>query len=317
MEFSVLGPLRMADNGRPYTPTAPKPRQLLALMLLNANQVVSNSTCIEELWEDSPPSSALSTLRSYVLQLRHSLGKMPRIGGLMTARHVLETRHGGYLFAVDGDALDVDRFTALVGEGRRALHQDDALASSRFTEALRIWQGTALSDVQQGPVLRARLVGLEEERRSVHEQRIDADLRLGRHQELLGELSRLTAEYPTHESLHARFMVALYRAGRPTQALDVLQRFRTVLRDELGMEPSSRIRGLHQAILRGGPAVDMPGHGTASSTAGVEDPYVSRTPAGPPGRPTGALLSAGRATGLSTGCPTRGSVGSPPRRTTR
>lgn len=258
MEFSVLGPLRMCEQGKSYTPTAPKQRQLLALLLLNANQVVSTATCIEELWEDAPPNSALSTLQSYILQLRRSLRRVPWIGSLQAARRILETRDGGYLLAVRSDELDTNLFASLVREGRMALHHDDALASDCLSQALRVWQGSGLSDVQWGPVIRAHLVGLEEERMSVHEQRISADLRLGRHQELLGELSGLTMKHPTHEHLHAQFMLALYRTGRRTQALEVLQRLRKVLNDELGLEPSHRMRRLHQAILAGDASLDMP-----------------------------------------------------------
>ncbi|MEU9646798.1 AfsR/SARP family transcriptional regulator [Streptomyces sp. NPDC048188] len=287
MEFSVLGPLRMSEGGKSYTPTAPKQRQLLTLLLLNANQVVSTGTCIEELWDDSPPNSALSTLQSYILQLRRSLRRVPRIGSLQAARLILETRDGGYLLAVRSDELDTNRFWSLVREGRSALHHDDVRASACLSEALRLWQGAALSDVQRGPVLRALLVGLEEERTSVREQRITADLRLGRHQELLGELSRLTAKYPMHEGLHAQFMLALHRTGRRTQALEVLRQLSTVLREELGLDPSARVRRLHQAILAGDPALDVPA---------CTDSVLTAEPGAPAGRPTSAagdLVAAG------------------------
>ncbi|MFE3095031.1 BTAD domain-containing putative transcriptional regulator [Streptomyces sp. NPDC059248] len=267
MEFSVLGPLRMHERGVSYTPTAPKQRQLLALLLLNANEVVSTGTCIEELWEDAPPNSALSTLQSYILQLRRSLRRVPRIGSLQAARGILETRDGGYLLAVGGGELDADRFRGLVREGRAALRHDDELGAACLAEALGLWHGAALSDVQRGPVLRAHLVGLEEERISVHEQRIAADLRLGRHQELLGELSGLTVKYPMHESLHAQFMLALYRAGRRTQALEVQRRLNTVLRTELGLDPSPRLRRLHQAILAGDTTIDAPANTDGVLTA--------------------------------------------------
>ncbi|MFC0598373.1 AfsR/SARP family transcriptional regulator [Streptomyces palmae] len=258
MEFAVLGPLQVSEQGRSYTPTAPKQRQLLALLLLNANQVVSTRTCIEELWEDAPPNSALSTIQSYVLQLRRALGRIPQIGSLQAARRVLETRDGGYLLVVRSDELDVNAYTALVRQGRVQLHQDDAAASELLGRALRMWQGSALSDVQVGPVLRAHLVGLEEDRISVQEQRIDADLRLGRHHDLIGELSALTTMYPTQEYLHAQLMVTLYRSGRRTQALEVAQRLRRVMHDELGLEPSPRIHSLHQAVLACDPVIDTP-----------------------------------------------------------
>ncbi|MBH5334923.1 AfsR/SARP family transcriptional regulator [Streptomyces pactum] len=282
MEFAVLGPLKVSEQGRLYTPTAPKQRQLLALLLLNANQVVSTRSCIEELWEDTPPNSALSTIQSYILQLRRALGKIPQIGSLQAARRVLETRDGGYLLVVRSDELDVNAFTSLVRQGRARLHRDDAAASDLLGRALRVWQGSALSDVQVGPVLRAHLVGLEEERISVQEQRIDADLRLGRHHEVIGELSALTTKYPTQEYLHAQLMVALHRSGRRTQALEVVQRLRRVMHDELGLEPSPRIRSLHQAVLACDPVIDNPmGTDSILGLAGRTEPADARCRGGP------------------------------------
>jgi SARP family transcriptional regulator, regulator of embCAB operon len=259
MEFAILGPLRVYEQERFYAPTAPKQRQLLALLLLNANQVVSTSTCIEELWEDKPPNTALSTLQSYILQLRRILKQVPRIGSLQAARRVLETRGGGYLLSLRGEELDVNVYAELVRDGRAALGKDDVRASRLLGQALTMWNGAALSDVTAGPILRTHLAGLEENRISVQEQRIDADLRLGRHHDLLGELSALTTQYPTHENLHAQFMLALYRSGRRTQALGVVQQLRKVLHDELGLEPSPRMRHLHQAVLACDPVIDAPG----------------------------------------------------------
>lgn len=275
MEFFVLGPLRMMEQGNSYTPSAPKQRQLLALLLLNANQVVSTRTCIEELWEDSPPSTALSTVQSYILQLRRTLRRVPRIGSLQAARRILETRDGGYLMSVRGGELDTNAFSDLVARGRSLLRVDDAQAADLLGRALRIWHGDVLADVQAGPVLRTHLVGLEEERMSVQEQRIDADLRLGRHYELLGELSMLTARHPMRESLHARLVVALYRSGRRTQALDVLLALRRTLRTELGLDPSPAIRELHQALLSCDPMLEDP---VTERFAGAGAPTLS--PAG-------------------------------------
>jgi DNA-binding SARP family transcriptional activator len=170
----------------------------------------------------------------------------------------LETCGNGYLMVVEGDSLDATAFTSFARKGRDLLNRDDAAASSLLANALRIWKGSALSDVQTGPVLRAHLVGLEEERASVQEQRIDADLRLGRHQELLGELSSLITKYPMHEHLHGKLMLALYRSGRRAQALEVVQRLQKTLRSELGIEPSPQIHQLHQAILACDPLIDLP-----------------------------------------------------------
>lgn len=258
IEFSVLGPLGVHEQGCSYTPTAPKQRQLLALLLLNANQVVSTDTCIEELWENSPPNTSLSTLQSYILQLRRKLRQIPHIGSLRAAHNILETRDNGYLMVVEGEGLDAAAFVSLARKGRDLLNRDDVAASSLLAKSLRIWRGSALSDVQTGPVTRSHLVGLEEERASVQEQRIDADLRLGRHQELLGELSSLTTKHPMHEQLHGQLMLALYRSGRRTQSLEVVRRLGKTLRTELGIEPSPQIHQLHQAILACDPLIDFP-----------------------------------------------------------
>jgi SARP family transcriptional regulator, regulator of embCAB operon len=208
---------------------------------------------------------------------------VPRIGSLQAARRVLETRGGGYLLAVDGHELDVNVFADLVRDGRAALGKEDLRASLPLGQALTMWKGAALSDVTAGPILRTHLAGLDENRISVQEQRIDADLRLGRHHDLLGELSALTTQYPTHENLHAQFMLALYRSGRRIQALGVVQHLRKVLRDELGLEPSPRMRHMHQAILACDSILDAPNQPAklqsldlASLTGKADGPSASR-----------------------------------------
>ncbi|WP_407564776.1 BTAD domain-containing putative transcriptional regulator [Streptomyces sp. 184] len=279
MEFSVLGPLRMHEQGRSYTPTAPKQRQLLSLLLLNANQVVSTRTCIEELWEDTPPNTALSTVQSYILQLRRILRRVPRVGSLQAARRILETRDGGYLLTVRGDELDTYKFATLVARGRAKLHVDDVAAADLLGQALALWQGSVLADVQAGPVLRAYAVGLEEDRMSVQEQRIDADLRLGRHREVLGELSSLTTKLPTRESLQARLILAMYRSGWRSQALEVIHRLRKTLREELGLEPSPMIRHLQQAVLTCDPELDDLSRGSELTKADAASQLDALTPA--------------------------------------
>lgn len=258
MEFNVLGPLEATDQGVSFVPTAPKPRQLLALLILNMNQVLTTSACIEELWEHEPPSSAASTLQTYVLHIRRSLAALPQIGSLAAARRILATRERGY-FLARSDEYDLDRFEQTVQAGRQAMARgDDRTGACLLAEALRLWRGQALVDVQAGPLLRARLIGLEESRLTVLEQRIEADLRLGRHHELLSELSGLAARYPLHENLHAQAMIALYRSGRQAQALDLYQGLRRRFDRELGLAPSLRLRRLQQAVLTGDPALDAP-----------------------------------------------------------
>jgi SARP family transcriptional regulator, regulator of embCAB operon len=156
--------------------------------------------------------------------------------------------------------LDLHEARRLGNLGREAL-ESNAIeeAAALFRQALDLWRGPVLVDLQAGPVLRLRLrhpgVPADDAR-----QRIEADLRLGRHHELLSELSQLAGEHPLHENLHAQFMVALYRSGRLAQALDVYQQIRRAFNEELGLEPSPRLRGLQQAILATDPVLDVPAH---------------------------------------------------------
>ncbi|GAA3792294.1 AfsR/SARP family transcriptional regulator [Amycolatopsis tucumanensis] len=250
MSYEVLGPLAVNDHGEAFTPTAPKQRQLLAFLLLNANTVVSIESCIAELWEDNPPSSAASTLQTYVLQLRRLLASLPSVGSAPCAKDVLRTRSRGYLLRVAPGQLDVDEFNSYAAQGRAALaRRDDGCAALFFRRALSVWHGEPLADVALGPRLRAWVAGLEERRLGALEQRIEADLRLGTHHEVLAELTALVAAHPTHENFHAQLVLALYRCGRQAQALQVIARLRSVLNTELGLEPSARMQQLHQAVL--------------------------------------------------------------------
>ncbi len=258
MQFQVLGSLEMNDGGKSYIPTAPKQRQLLALLLLNSNRVVPIQTCVNELWGEDPPDAARATLQSHILQLRHALKSVPGVGSLPAARNILETRDGGYLFVTRPGDLDTEKFTGLLRTGKELLKTDDRKASDLLAEALNLWRGPALADVRHGPVLRRHVVHLEEERVTAQEHRIDADLRLGRHRELIGELSALAVEHPTREHLHAKLTLALYRSGRRVQALDVLQQLHRALRRDLGLETSPWVHNLHQAVLASSASIDMP-----------------------------------------------------------
>jgi DNA-binding SARP family transcriptional activator len=266
MKFGLLGPLRAEDGGHSLVPSAPKQRQLLALLLFNSGQVIPADTCIDELWDESPPDSARSTLQTYVLHLRKRLGRAPAIGGRDAARSRLETRNGGYRFVVYPGELDVEAFRWHARAGREALKAgQDAEATAQLSTALNLWAGaTALVDVAQGPLLRTYVTGLEEQRLSVLEQRIEADLRLGRHHELLSELSELVVRHPMNENLQAQLMLALYRSGRPARALQVFRELRVLLKQEMGIGPSPRLRMLHEAILAEEPALDVPAHSASS-----------------------------------------------------
>lgn len=258
MEIQVLGPLTAADSGVSIVPTAAKPRQILALLALNANRIVSVPQLMEELWGAELPRSAPTTLQTYILQLRRRLRAAAVKSGLpLCAEHVLATRHGGYVLEVPPSAVDATEFDRLSAEGHAAFAAGDmAAASALLGAASALWRGPVLVDVRHGHQLGIEVTRLEESRIGVLERRIRADLRLGRHHELIGELSALTGHHPMDEALHAHLIVALYRAGRAPRALAVYQKLRQTLIEELGLEPSGRLQLLQRAILRGEPVDD-------------------------------------------------------------
>ena len=243
-----------ARDGVSITPTAPKQRQVLALLALHADQVVPLSVLVEEVWAGTPPRSARTTLQTYVLQLRDLIGTAllkdaPRTPP-RTAKDVLVTAPGGYMLVSGEGVSDVRRFERLAGAGYRAMDAGDFPGAARaLREALQLWTGTAFAGVRPGIQLETEVRRLEESRLCALDQRIEADLRLGRHRELLAELTVLAGRYRTHENLHAQFMIALYRSGRRGEAMDVYRRLRATLVKDLGLEPSTRLSRLHQSLL--------------------------------------------------------------------
>jgi DNA-binding SARP family transcriptional activator len=220
-----------------------KQRALLALLLLHPNRVVSRDRLIDELWDGSPPDTASTALQVHVSQLRKALG-----------RDTIATQAPGYLVRVEPGALDLDHFERLVKE---AQGEEAEPAAKTLREALALWRGPALADLGDSfaGTERARL---EEQRASVVEQRIDADLDLGRHAELVPELETLVREEPLRERRRAQLMLALYRSGRQADALDTYRSGRKLLADELGLEPGGELRQLEKAILAHDPALAPP-----------------------------------------------------------
>ncbi|MBT2493440.1 AfsR/SARP family transcriptional regulator [Streptomyces sp. ISL-96] len=258
MRIQVLGPLNADINGVSVVPTAGKPRQILSLLALHPGRVMPVPTLMEEIWGADPPVSALTTLQTYILQLRRRLGTAMGPDSPYTAKEVLATRHGGYVLQIPTDSADVHEYERRVSAGRAAYEAgDDERAAHTLRQALELWQGPALVDVRVGPVLAIEVLRLEESKLVTVERRIDADLRLRRHTELLAELRDLTARHPQHEGLHSQAMVALYRSGRQAAALDVYRRLRMRLIEELGVEPSPQLQRLHQAMLAVDPALDV------------------------------------------------------------
>lgn len=253
MDISVLGPFRATQSGVSVTPTAVKPRKVLALLALQANQLVSVSALVEEVWGEAPPRSVQTTLQTYILQLRTLIAAAldEDCAGLPNgAKSVLITEPGGYLLDTQGGLFDMQEYEALSAAGHRSLEQGDwAAASDLLGRALALWHGRALVDVQCGSLLEVEATRLEESRMSVLHGRIEADLRLGRHHALIGELSGLAARYPLHEGIHGQLMVALYRAGRRGDALGTYQQLRTALGQNLGLDPSPSIEDLQRAVL--------------------------------------------------------------------
>ncbi|WP_335979377.1 MULTISPECIES: AfsR/SARP family transcriptional regulator [Streptomycetaceae] len=269
MRAKVLGPLQVDVNGLTVVPTASKPRQILALLALYPGRVVPISTLMEEIWGSNLPASALTTLQTYILQLRRRLGRAMGPDEPGTAKDVLVTRYGGYLLQVRPEHVDVHEFERLVATGQRAYDVgDDVTAADLLRRALDLWDGSALVDVRMGPVLEIEAARLEESRLVAVERRIDAELRLGRHREFIAELTDLIARHPEHEGLHAQAMVALYRSGRQATALDVYQRLRARLVEDLGVDPSPQLQRLHHAILTVDPRLDVAAGPRPSSAFG-------------------------------------------------
>ncbi|SCK31581.1 DNA-binding transcriptional activator of the SARP family [Streptomyces sp. WMMB 714] len=255
MDIGVLGALAVRQNGISITPTAPKPRQVLALLALHADKVVPVSVLTEELWAGTPPRSARTTLQTYVLQLRELIAAALEDGepsgeAQLSAKDVLVTSPGGYMLNTAGGTSDVREFERLAGLGYRAMDAEDYQGAARqLRAALDLWSGSALTDVHAGTQLETEIRRLEESRLCALDQRIEADLRLGRHRELLSELTVLVSRYRTHENLHAQFMLALHRSGRRGDALEVYQRLRGTLVGDLGLEPSAGLRRLQHSVL--------------------------------------------------------------------
>ncbi|MFF7642781.1 BTAD domain-containing putative transcriptional regulator [Streptomyces canus] len=260
MKFGVLGPLTVdldtatnsADSEQTTNqlPSAPKTRQLLALLVLNEGSLVTLDTCVQELWGEDAPRSAVQSLHTRVFHIRQALAALPEIGTPEVAKRVLETHHQGYILNLSTGCLDVHALDKQLAQARGARAGDDALEISRALRgALRLWRGATLADVETGMHLQAHVTRLEGIRMTALEQCLDAELRLGMHHQLISELGDLVIRFPTHENLHAQYMLALYRSGRTAQALDVYQDLNRRLVEELGIEPSHKLRSLQTAVL--------------------------------------------------------------------
>ncbi|WP_405723702.1 winged helix-turn-helix domain-containing protein [Streptomyces sp. NBC_01537] len=244
VEFGLLGPLELSVAGHEVRLTG-KQRSLLALLLLAANRVVSTDQLAQGIWGESPPASAAARIRALVTDLRRALGS--------TGDELIVTRKPGYVLWTQAARLDVDAFGLLVEQARHDIKQDlPSDAVERYDEALALWRGTPLADVEAGAI-EADIARLEEQRMDALEERANAKLLVGRHIEVVSELTSLSAAHPMHERLRGLLMLALYRSGRPAEALGVFADTRKVLADELGIDPSAELADLHRRILDADP----------------------------------------------------------------
>ncbi|MEV5986806.1 AfsR/SARP family transcriptional regulator [Streptomyces sp. NPDC052051] len=244
LRIGVLGPLEVHAQGEDRTPTAPMARRALALLLLNANRLASTSTLIEELWEADPPRLARKTVQTYVYQIRKAL-RCPA-----DPHERVHTAPGGYRIDLRPGELDLWEFEHAVVRARTALSEGDPpTAASLLRDALALWRGEPFAGLEAGPMLAAQIAQIAEARLNALELRITADLQLGRHRDVVGELLQLTADHPLNEEFAAHLMLAAHRSGQRATALEAFTRLRRRLVDELGIEPSERLQKLQQDVL--------------------------------------------------------------------
>jgi DNA-binding SARP family transcriptional activator len=282
VEFRILGPLEVVEDGNPVALGTLKERLVLAVLLLHANEFVSRERLIDDLWGPAPPPTARQAVNVYLSKLRKTLG--------VVGTDPIATASGGYRLLVDPERLDASRMQRLVACAREHVSRGELeSAAERFREALALWRGPTLAGLLLESRGRDEVARLDELRLAVLMDQIDCDLALGRHEQALGELGVLVREHPLRERLRAQQMLALYRAGRQADALGAFAEARRTLVDDLGIEPSEALQRLQQAILRHDPSLE-----TAEGTATVNGlaPHAAATP--PPTRGTDAEADGGR-----------------------
>jgi DNA-binding SARP family transcriptional activator len=256
MEFRLLGPLEVLEGDKTLEIAGTKRRALLALLLLRANEVVRSERLIDDLWGENPPANAPAALRSHISRLRGSLGS-----------ELLARLEWGYVLRTPPESIDLRRFEQLLGEADPLPAGERAML---LAEALALWRGPPLADLALEPGLQREIDRLQELHVATLERRIDADLEAGRNSELIGELEGLIAEHPLREHLRSQLILALYRAGRQAEALEVYRETRRVLSEELGLEPSPELRELERAILRQDPSLAPTAAASSASTQPTE-----------------------------------------------
>lgn len=255
-EFRLLGPVEVRRGGSPIPIGGPRETKTLAALLLHAGRTVSVEQLVRALWDDSPPQTAKEQVRNNVARLRRRLN-----GGKPSTPGVIVRVENGFVTDVGPDQLDTGRFDRLVKQAHAASDRGHLAAALDLLErALALWRGPALGGLA-GRYLQAQALRLEAKRQSCVEGRIECDLALGRHHDVVCELAALLIQHPTRERLLELYMLALYRCGRRQDALQALACARVRLADELGLDPPPSTQTLHQAILRGDHALDDPTYG--------------------------------------------------------
>src|SRR5918992_4220818 len=282
MEFRILGPLEVLDEGRAITLAGSRQRALLALLLLHANETLSTDRLIDELWGERPPGNATKTVQMQISRLRKALAGEAGNGGA----GVIVTRERGYELRLDPGRLDAHRFERLVAEGRSDLAGGQAgRAVSALERALSLWRGAPLAELAYEPFAHREIARLDDLRVAALEQLIEAKLALGAHAEVVGQLVALIGEHPYREGLRGQLMLALYRCDRQADALQAYQNARRQLVEELGIEPGERLRELERAIPSQDPALATP--------LGPDEGDAARAaPPGPQDLPTGVVTFA-------------------------
>jgi DNA-binding SARP family transcriptional activator len=276
MYFRILGPIEVVEGDRRLTLGGPKQRALLAMLLLHANEVVSSDRLIDELWAGEGREDGIKALQVAISRLRRALEP-----GLATGARsgAVFTRAPGYVLHVEDEQLDVKRFEALLDAARRAWAGGDVRSARRALDsALELWRGPPLAELTYESFAQAEISRLEELRVRALEDRVEADLALGRHDALIGELEAEVARHTLRERLRGQLMLALYRAGRQAEALETYHRGRAALVDELGIEPSPALRDLHQAILEHDPSVAAPRRSVSDELDAPGSVFIGREP---------------------------------------
>ena len=260
LEFRILGPLEVVTDTGPVRLGGPRQRATLAILVLNANRVVSVDRLADDLYAGAAPVTAVTQVQRQISELRKVLGSASAI----------ETRPPGYVLHASHDQLDLARFERFAGEATVALEREDAKAAADLLRsALKLWRGPPLADLAYEPFAATSIDRLEEIRLAALETRIDADLRLGRHAELIGELEELVAAEPFRERFRAQLMLALYRSGRQADALNVYRRTRALLVEEFGIEPTAALHELERAILTKDLSLDLDQAAARSTPTGA------------------------------------------------